>query len=142
MSLRYVGCVLYATWFGGIVGLVLGIPGMVLFSSVRGLAAASPLVTGGVTGFLCGILAVTDAVGPFGRGSGHWLGAQTGLVVTAGLVAYTVANAPDVGPTTAEEWVTLAGGFVYSAGVGFVAGRASERAGRWGGGTQDVTPTA
>ncbi len=142
MSLRYIGCVFYATWIGGIVGLVLGIPGAMLLMSVRGLAGTSPFVTGVVAGCLGGVLAVTDVVGPFRRGSGHVLGVEAGLLVTAGLVAYSQANAPEGGPATTLEWLSVAAGFLYSAGVGFVAGRGSERAGRWAAGTQNVTPTA
>ena len=133
---RHVGCVIYATWIGTAVGMVLGLPSMVLLSSVAGLAGAAGFLTGAAAGFLAGVLAVADTLGPIGRGAGQWFGCETGLLLTTVLVAHAMANGPGTGPATAADWVALACGFAYTAGVGFVAGRFGERAGRWSAGTR------
>ena len=132
MLLRKIGCVIYATWIGGIVGLVVSLPAAL----VLGPAGIAGVVTGVVAGFLAGVLAVLDTLGPFGTGGGQWLGAEAGLLVTAALVLYAELSGPGIAPATAADWAGLTLGFGFVAGVGFVAGRSAERAGRWAAGTR------
>ena len=135
MVLRFLVHVFLATGVGATVGVVAAVPW-----GAAGWGRVFPLLVlvGGAAGLLAGVLAVADSVGPFGGGSGQWLGVVLGVAIVAplaALAAYIVvfergADLP------AREIAFLLGITPYGAGTGFLAGRYAERAARAAAGTE------
>ena len=132
MVLRFLVHMFLATGVGAAVGVAAAVPW-----AAAGWGRVFPLLVlvGGAAGFLAGVLAVADGIGPFGGGSGQWLGAGLGVAIVAPLAAYVVVFDRGM-DLPAREIAFLLGIIPYGAVTGFLAGRYAERAARAAAGTE------
>ena len=141
MALRFAIYSLSGALNGAVLSLVLALPAL---NITWELSIPALMAVGGTAGFLGGVLAMADTLGPFGRGSGQWLGAAVGAAAGVGFLGYDAISKHNLQVFDIGEYMLVVGQVVYTAFVGFIAGRYAERSARPAVAKQcrRVTPTA